>query len=242
MSIKWLSELNSIVRITLLAALLVSHAAQGQGTGEARGNDSPTLRQQAKAEELYRAGHWERAYFIYVNDLAAIGDKYAQYMAGYMCLNGKGMPRDPVRASAWYRLAAERGAPEFVEVRDQLLESMSEESREASDEMFIALRQKYSDLVLALRLLRHERDELDKRPTGSRLAASSSSITIIDPSTGMTITRSEYLRRVEARMQLRLDNITAQLGIDQVEADMSDREFNDLARQVDEYLQRISDR
>ena len=229
-------------RIFLIAVFLLSQAAQAQGIGEASANDSPTLRQQAKAEELYRAGHWERAYFIYVNDLAAIGDKYAQYMAGYMCLNGKGMPRDPVRASAWYRLAAERGAPEFIEVRDQLLESMSEESRQASDELFIALRKKYSDLVLALKILRDEREILDTRPTGSRLSANSSSITIVDPSTGMSTTRSEYLRRVESRMKLRLDNITAQLGIDPVEVDMSDREFNELARQVDEYLQRINDR
>ena len=234
--------MNALFRIALLAVLLLSQAAQGQGIGEARAYDSPTLRQQAKAEELYRAGHWERAYFIYVNDLAATGDKYAQYMAGYMCLNGKGVPRDAVRASAWYRLAAERGAPEFVEVRDQLLESMGEESRQASDELFIALRKKYSDLVLALGYLEDEREALNARPTGSRLSSSSSSITIIDPRTGMTMTRSEYLRRLESRMKLRLDYITAKLDIEDVEADMSDRQFRELVDQVDQYLQQINDR
>ena len=58
----------------------------------------------------------------------------------------------------------------------------------------------------------------------------------------MTITRSEYLRRIESRMQLRLDFITEQMGIDSVEADMPDREFNELADQVDQYLLSINDR
>ena len=216
--------------------------ALAAGPAETRGTDSPTLRLHEKAEDLYRNGHWKRAYQIYVNDLAAVGDKYAQYMAGYMWLNGKGVPRDAVRASAWYRLAAERGAPEFVEVRDQLLESMSESERELSDAAFVSLRQKYSDLVLALGQLRNERELLDERPTGSHLPGNSAAITIIDPRTGVTITRSEYVGRIEERMQLRLDYITRTVGVAQAEPDMSDREFEALAARVDEYLVRINDR
>jgi hypothetical protein len=152
------------------------------------------------------------------------------------------VPPDAVRASAWYRLAAERGSPEFVEVRDQLLESMSEADRETSDEAFIALRQEYSDLVIALAQLRKERELLNASPTGSRLSGNSSAVTIIDPRTGITITRSEFVGRVESRMQLRLDYITRTLKIDDVEADMSDREFEALAGQVDQYLRVINDR
>jgi len=209
---------------------------------ETRATDAPLLRLHEQAEELYRTGHWQRAYFIYVNELAAVGDKYAQYMAGYMCLNGKGMPRDEVRASAWYRLAAERGAPEFVEVRDQLLESMSEADREASDAAFLALRKQYSDIVLALGHLRDERELLNETPTGSRLSGNSQSITIIDPHTGVTITRSEYLGRLEDRMRLRLDFITDTLQTEALEPDMSDREFAALVDRVDQYLQVVNDR
>jgi hypothetical protein len=43
-------------------------------------------------------------------------------------------------------------------------------------------------------------------------------------------------------MQLRLDYITRTLKIDDVEADMSDREFEALAGKVDQYLQVINDR
>lgn len=53
---------------------------------------SHTVRIQAKAESLYLQGHWERAQFIYEHELAPIGDKYAQYMVGYMYLNGQGVP------------------------------------------------------------------------------------------------------------------------------------------------------
>jgi hypothetical protein len=230
------------LRIPLLLLLLLPGLAVAASLGETRATDSPTLRLHEKAEDLYRSGHWQRAYFIYVNELASIGDKYAQYMAGYMWLNGKGMASDPVKASAWYRLAAERGSPEFVEVRDQLLESMSESDREASDAAFLSLRQRYSDLVLALGHLRNERELLNERPTGSRLSVNSSAVTIIDPHSGVTITRSEYVGRLEAQMRLRLDFITRTLDIDEMEPDMSDREFEALAGKVGEYLQIVNDR
>ena len=231
-----------IFRNALLLLLLLPGLAMAASLGEGRANDGSSLRLHEKAEGLYRDGHWKRAYFIYVNELAAIGDKYAQYMAGYMWLNGKGVPSDAVRASAWYRLAAERGSPEFVEVRDQLLESMSETDREASDEAFIALRQKYSDLVIALGHLRNERELLNARQTGSRLSGNSAPVTVIDPRSGVTITRSEYIGRLESRMQLRLDFITRTLKIDEVEADMDDRDFEGLVGQVDAYLKIINDR
>jgi hypothetical protein len=226
----------------LFLLLLVGLPVLAQDEDEARTFDAPTLRMQDKADELYRAGHWERAYFIYVNELAAVGDKYAQYMAGYMWLNGKGVPRDAARASAWYRIAAERGSSEFIAVRDELLESLSEEQLLESDQHYIALRQTYSDLVVTLDILRRERATLNQGATGSRLSGGASPVTIISPRTGMTISRAVYVRRLEARMQLRLDAITETIGIDQVKADMSDREFNQLVARVEEYLQLIDDR
>ena len=59
---------------------------------------------------------------------------------------------------------------------------------------------------------------------------------------GVTITRSEYVGRLESRIRLRLDFITKTLGIERVEPDMSDREFEALAAKVDNYLQVINDR
>ena len=230
------------VRIVLLLALLLPALGSAADSPDARSIHSPTLRLHQKAEELYNSGHFKRAYFIYVNELAAIGDKYAQYMAGYMYQYGKGVPEDVIRASAWYRLAAEQGAPQFVELRNQLLESMSEDMRLESDAAYLALRQKYSDLVLGIAQLREVRELLNERSTGSHLSANSSSVTVIDPRSGVTMSRSEYVRRIESRMQYLYDYITDRLDIEPVEPGLSDREFEDLAAQVDTYLQVVDDR
>jgi TPR repeat protein len=227
-----------IIVLSVLLALAPASMTLAQG----RGFDAPTLRLQAKADSLYRKGHWERAHFIYVNELAAAGDKYSQYMAGYMCQHGKGVERDKIRASAWYRLAAERDGPEFVAMRDQLLESMSEEERQASDAIFLQLRQKYSDLVLMLDSLEDERDAMNEKPTGSRLSASASSITVIDPQSGDMVARSEYMRRLEKRMQARLDYLADKIGSETLDADMTDQEFGDLRQRVVAYLQVVNDR
>jgi hypothetical protein len=227
-----------IIVLSVLLALAPASMTLAQG----RGFDAPTLRLQAKADNLYRKGHWERAHFIYVNELAAAGDKYSQYMAGYMCQHGKGVERDKIRASAWYRLAAERDVPEFVAMRDQLLESMSEVERQASDAIFLQLRQKYSDLVLMLDSLEDERDAMNEKPTGSRLSASASSITVIDPQSGDMVARSENMRRLEKRMQARLDYLADKIGSETLDADMTDQEFGDLRQRVVAYLQVVNDR
>ncbi|MBT8082959.1 MAG: SEL1-like repeat protein [Gammaproteobacteria bacterium] len=163
-------------------------------------------------------------------------------MAGYMFLEGRGVERDPVRASAWYRLAAESGAPEFIEVRDAVLDTLNGESLEASDAIYITLRQRYSDIVLALNLVRQERKALNQGTTGSRLGRTSSSVTIIDPQTGAAITRTEYERRLKSRIKLRLDYITDLIGTEELEADLSDAEFEALVDRVDEHLRVIADR
>jgi hypothetical protein len=230
------------IRIVLLLVLMLPLLGWAEGTRDARSIHSPTLRLHQKAEELYNSGHFQRAYFIYVNELAAIGDKYAQYMAGYMSQYGKGVPQDVIRASAWYRLAAEQGAPQFVELRDQLLESMSEDMRLESDAEFLDLRQRYSDLVLVTTQLREIRELLNERSTGSYLSAKSPAVTVIDPHTGVTMSRSEYVRRIESRMQVLYDYITDKLDIERVEPGLSDRDFNALAAQVDAYLQVVNDR
>ncbi len=108
--------------------------------------NAKTLRVQEQAEKVYERTQYERAFFIYRNELAPIGDKYGQYMVGYMCLAGKGVPEDRVAASAWYRLAAERGTNEFVRARDGLVKALDAEQKARSDRLFIELRKEYGDL------------------------------------------------------------------------------------------------
>lgn len=232
------------IRIPAALILLLAFVAPlDVAFAQRSGPDSSLLRLHSKAEELYQRGHFERAYFIYVKELAAIGDKYAQYMAGYMCLNGQGMPPDPVQASAWYRLAAERGIPEFIEVRDQLLESMSEAERVRSDARFIELRRKYSDLAVALKRVREARHKLNSGVTGTLLPGRAGGpVTILDPDSGAAMSREVYFSRIENRMQVRLDYITNSMNVERVAADMPNREFEAFADQVQAFLTVIDDR
>jgi hypothetical protein len=203
---------------------------------------SHTMRIQAKAESLYLQGHWERAHFIFEHELAPIGDKYAQYMVGYMYLNGQGVPRDPVMASAWYRVAAERGIPEFSAVRDQLLDSLGPDELAQSDARYVDLRKEYSDLVVTLDIVSKERRLRRAETTGSRLGGGASPVTVILPRNGMAMTREEFLSRGDEKLEVWLSYITRELGIDPVRGDLSDKEFDDLASQVDEHLEIIDDR
>jgi len=204
--------------------------------------NSHTVRIQEKAESLYTQGHWKRAHFIYANELATIGDKYAQYMIGYMYVNGQGVPKDPVTASAWYRVAAERGAPQFAAARDQLLESLGPDELAMSDARYVELRKKYSDVIIALVRLREERRALGENTTGSRLGGGTSPVIVIELPDGLSMTREQYLSRGDAKMQVWLNVIVGELGIEPIRANFTEKEFEDLVAKVDEFLEIIDDR
>ena len=224
--------------LLLQSATVMAQRADYDGANFA----SHTVRIQAKAESLYLEGHWQRARFIFEHELAPIGDKYAQYMVGYMYLNGQGVPRNPVMASAWYRVAAERGIPEFAAVRDQLLDSLSADELAQSDARYVELRKEYSDLVVTLNLVSKERRLRRAETTGSRLGGGASPVTVIMPRNGMAMTREEFLSRGDEKVEVWLNYITRELGVDSVGANLADKEFEDLAAKIDDYLEIIDDR
>ncbi len=228
-----------IARIAITLALLFAFAggAIAQWADYPAGPiDSKTLRFQSKAETLYERGDFKRALFIYKEELAKTGDKYAQYMTGYMYLMGQGATSDPVLASAWYRLAAERRAPEFIAVRDKLLRTMNDEQRARSDALYVELRKEFSDVVLIMKLLLSDLKRLDARTTGSRLGGSSSPVMIIDPQTGIPISAAHYESRIRDIAQTRLDFVTARLDIDDLDADLSRDQINALWERINDYL------
>ena len=105
----------------ILAVALTVQAAdvRAQDINE-RGN-ARMVQLQERVDELYERGKYERAYVIYRDELAAVGDKYAQYMVGYMTLQGKGVAPDPAVAPtapsapapwsfAWRPIAARRNS------------------------------------------------------------------------------------------------------------------------------------
>lgn len=112
--------------------------------------DPEVLETQEKVDRLFERGDYERAIFIYREDLAPLGDKYAQYMIGYMYLTGKGVPQDIPRAAAWYRLAAERGDKRFSEAHAELLSLLNEDQKAESERVYQELFREYSDLGILM--------------------------------------------------------------------------------------------
>lgn len=209
--------------------------------------DSRTLEVQEKVDELFEAGEFERAMFIYKNELAPIGDKYAQYMIGYMYLVGAGVNEDPVTASAWYRLAAERENSQFEAVRDQLLASLAEVDKGRSDELYLQLKQRYSDAVILLELIRDDLQTVSAR-TGSRISTgrgsgSAGSLVIVDPRAGSSVSGDAFYQRLADRLNDRAKFLLKALGSrGEVGAAAGGIDFARLEDLVNEYVETIDDR
>jgi TPR repeat protein len=186
--------------------------------------DSRTLRIQERVEGIFLSGDYGRALLIYEKELAPLGDKYAQYMVGFMHLNGKGVMASPSEALAWYRLAAERGEVPFIKARDALYASLAAAELQRSEARFAELWQRYSDRRLILDLIENDLRIL-RRGTGS-----TSGVRGEDAGRGRSIaagyaeseTGDGYYRQVRARLIERLQylsstNDAAEAGIENPE-------------------------
>lgn len=157
---------------TVMAAIFIIATTAAVAGDDFPGSkpDGRILKTQEKVDKLFKNGDYDRAYFIYRNDLAPLGDKYAQYMVGYMKLTGKGVEQDYVAGSAWYRLAAERGEENFTRARDDLLERFNAELQAQSDEKYKELRLEYSDAMIVAELIEDDLEVLERAgPTDNTL-------------------------------------------------------------------------
>lgn len=232
---------TNLILSLLLGALLPVNPVAAQftdglvpGTPDAR---VPGLH--AKVDDLFRRGDVSRAYFIYRNELAPLGDKYAQYMVGYMHLTGVAVKQDKVTASAWYRLAAERGTPEFIKLRDQLLFEFTEDEHARSDEIYRELRRDYNDLAVLLTSIKRHNRALRSRPVNSVPAAPvSTSAFSPRPRSRQSARYYEQLERsLEQQLQMLarlgdfpdLETAPAKIDIDEIERRVTARieEFGD---------------
>jgi hypothetical protein len=225
----------------LLGLAPASLLAQGGSDLPVVPPDAATLSVQQKVESLYEQGEYERAHFIYRKELAPIGDKYAQYMVGFMYLTGTGVAEDPVLASAWYRLAAERSFPEFIMVRDELLDDLDESQLRESDREYLRLRREYSDLVLLQESIEKILGE-NAVTTGSRLQGGSRSVTIVDPRTGNNSASDLNNLRAQIRVEKQLQLLDKLLGGDVIETDPGRVNLRELERIVKDRVNIIDDR
>jgi hypothetical protein len=175
----------------LLASLLSALAyAQSYKPFPGEEIDHRTRSMQERVDAVYASGDYERALLIYEKELAPIGDKYAQYMVGYMHLNALGVNQDKETALAWYRLAAERGDQLLVQTRDELA----------------------VQLVLLMELIRRDLQIL-KAQTGSRIpGATVTRPTVIYRPRGGSVGPNFY-RDVSTRLDARLKYLDARVEI-----------------------------
>lgn len=192
---------------------------------------------QVKVDRLFEQGEYDRAYLIYRNELASLGDKYAQYMVGYMHLTGMGAEQDPALASAWYRLSADRGTPEFVALRDQLMRELSPEQRIRSDAVYHQLRRDYSDLAVLLRSIKRQVHELQAR-SGAGVTSAPASITVFRSETSVRAAAPASDDHARIRMQLRdqLRKLAAIGDFTDLETDPSKVDIDEVERLVNERI------
>jgi len=227
-----------VQKILFVAALMsVSAAGFAQRSSELSADlpDGRTMAVQDKVERIFDAGDYERAFFIYRNELAPLGDKYAQYMVGFMYHTGLGVEEDGVSAAAWYQLAAERDTREFVVVRDRLMHVMDQDDAELSRVLYQELRLRYCDLAVLLSSIKRNVKELQGR-TGSRLGDESSPVTVIERQTSRFSSGSDYYGNIKEELETRMLLLKEIGGFADLDTDPNRINLHDLERRV---LQKI---
>jgi hypothetical protein len=190
-----------------------------------------TLSTVERVEEVYGKGDFERALLIYEKELAPLGDKYAQYMVGFMHLHGQGVSQDNISALAWYRLSAERGESALNQARDDLLATMAPADIEASNREFLELWQISGDTRILMRLVRDDLNTLKAR-TGSRVRTSTTSApaTIVRPSG--EILAPDFYRNVRVRLETRLSYLETRVEISEIGLESDDAALQSIDAQV----------
>ena len=226
-----LTTLRKIACLSVLACLSATSFAQRSSELSADFPDSRTMAVQAKVEKLFDAGEFERAFFIYRNELSPLGDKYAQYMVGFMYQTGLGVDDDIVAAAAWYQLAAERDTREFVVVRDRYLHVIDEDDAAEARAQYRELRLKYSDLAVLLSSIKRNVKELEGR-TGSRVRGQSSPVTVIESRSSSFSSGTDYYGNIREELEARVMLLKEIGDFQDVEADADRINIHDLERRV----------
>ena len=217
-----------VLQFLLLTVSLVAIATAGEPF-PGQTPDRRIIKTQEKVDVLFDKGKYGRAMFIYRHELAPLGDKYAQYMVGYMFLAGKGVEEDLAAAAAWYRLAAERQHKTFVDEHTRLHLLLNEAQRVRSDEIYVALRGELGDAALIGRLI----DE-DLQSLRARIRE--------DPFAQDIISRSNFDRResiyqqTARRIRSRINYLEDKLASDDLVIDIERQRFRELQARVEREL------
>ena len=175
------------------------------------------IRSQRKAEKAYSEGRYRDAFWYYRKDLAPVGDKYAQYMVGYMMENGLGTDVDKEGAAAWYLLAAERGHEEIVKVSLDYQSAMSPGELADVKARTASLKDQMGDRALIERLIRRDVDRLNNM-TGSRTGRCGMPARVYRPSDARgSVSQEVYCQELKARIEMRMQYLGGYVELGELE-------------------------
>jgi len=183
------SLISRLAAVLLLAVSMAALSQDGFPGGDASRN---ILKAQEKADSYFAKGKFDKAMLIYRDELAPVGDKYSQYMIGYMYLAGKGVQED----------AIQRENAQYVRICDGLLALFNDEQLSRSDQLYVGLRQDMGDMMLVHKMLQRDLQILRHR-SGSELflqaeierGSSRFGREEFDAAVSRIVSRIEYLER-----------------------------------------------
>lgn len=155
----------------------------------------PDMANRGRGMQFLKDGSAEKAMEAFRRG-ARYADKPSQGLLGEMYWYGVDMPRDPVhpvQAYLWMDLAAERGYPLFIELRDRYRATLTAEQLARAEAGKSALWAEYADDVamprLAAELVRGKRSM-----TGSRTGfmGNQTTVSVAGPTGNRTIDASEF--------------------------------------------------
>ena len=129
---------------------------------------------QQRADLAYERGQDQRAWKLY-QQLADIGDKFAQFRIASMYEDGRHVDRDLVQAHSWAALAAETGRQEFRQYQAVLGQQLSSSQRAESEQLAADLVAEYGIFKQAMTALELMRDRVSSC-TGSRVGSRCDSV------------------------------------------------------------------
>lgn len=179
-----------ISRLVLAAALALAAMPLAQAGSYAESHPDQYFR--TRAAELVGKGKHAAA----VEDFrraARYGDKPSQLALALSYWNGEGVAVDRALGYVWADLAAERGVPAFVAVRERMWEQLSEAERASAVATGKTLAAEYADAVAQPRLERLLRRG-SRQKTGSRTGSSvySTGVASMDPGARAALAAEMY--------------------------------------------------
>ena len=116
-------------------------------------NAHPDLKYRYEGWVAYQAGDYGRA-LEHFRTASRYADKASQAMVAEMLWQGRGLAVDRAMAYAWADLAAERGYPSFLRLREQYWRQLSEVDRARALDDGQSLLPEYADAVARPRMAR----------------------------------------------------------------------------------------